>query len=195
MNSSIQSKNEQNTQKSVKKRKNYKGYIKETVVFAMLASMMFASKLIMEVLPNIHLLGMLTMTLTVTYRLKALIPLYVYVALQGLYTGFSAWWVPYLYVWTMLWALTMLVPKKIPKVAAGIIYPMLCSLHGFAFGILYAPGQALMFGLNFKQTLAWIAAGFPFDVIHGIGNIFTGLLVLPFSILLTKLSKKIGIIN
>ena len=89
----------------------------------------------------------------------------------------------------------MLIPRKIPKVATGIIYPILCSLHGFAFGILYAPGQALMFGYNFEETLAWIAMGLAFDITHGISNIFTGLLVLPFSELLKKLSKKIGIID
>ena len=161
----------------------------------MLGSVMFASKLIMEVLPNIHLLGMLTMALTVTYRLKALIPIYVYVMLQGLYSGFNAWWFPYIYVWTVLWGVTMLIPRKTPKVVAGIIYPILCSLHGFAFGILYAPGQALMFGYNFEETLAWIATGLAFDITHGISNIFTGLLVLPFSALLIKLSKKIGIID
>jgi energy-coupling factor transport system substrate-specific component len=191
MNSSTQSNNEKKAS-VIKKRKRL---IKELVVFAMLGSMMFASKLIMEVLPNIHLLGMLTITLTVTYRWKALIPLYIYVMLQGLYAGFNAWWFPYVYVWTVLWALAMLIPRRTPKVIAGIIYPILCSLHGFAFGILYAPGQALMFGYNFEETLAWIATGIAFDITHGIGNIFTGLLVLPFSELLKKLSRKIGIID
>ena len=150
----------------------------------MLGSVMFASKMIMEVLPNIHLLGMLTMALTVTYRFKALIPLYIYVMLQGLYSGFNAWWFPYIYVWTVLWGLTMLIPRKIPRMVRGIIYPILCSLHGYAFGILYAPGQALMFGYIFEETLAWIAMGLAFDITHGISNIFTGLLVLPFSELL-----------
>ena len=169
--------------------------IKELVVFAMLGSIMFVSDLMMEVLPNIHLLGMLIMAFTVTYRVKALIPIYVYVMIQGVYAGFAAWWVPYLYVWTVLWVFAMLIPRKIPKVAAGIIYPILCSLHGFAFGILYAPGQALMYGLDFKGMLAWIVAGIGFDITMGISNIFAGLLVLPFSKLLAKLSKKIGIID
>ena len=195
MNSSIQSKSEQKTQKTSPKRKNHTRMIKELVVFAMLGSIMFASDLLMEILPNIHLLGMLIMAFTVTYRVKALIPIYIYVMLQGVYAGFSLWWIPYLYVWTILWALTMLIPKKTPKVVASIVYPAICALHGFAFGILYAPGQALMFGLDFKQTLAWVAAGFPFDIIHGVSNIFTGLLVLPFSLLLTKLSRKIGMID
>ena len=65
---------------------------------------MFCSKVIMEALPNIHLLGMLTMVYTLTFRWKALIPIYIYVFLNGLYAGFNVWWVPYLYIWTVLWA-------------------------------------------------------------------------------------------
>ena len=154
----------------------------------MLGTLMYCSKVIMSVLPNIHLLGMLTMTYTVAYRAKALIPIYIYVILDGLFSGFNFWWLPYLYIWTILWAITMLLPKKMPLKIAAIVYPIICALHGFAFGTLYAPAQALMFGLNFEQTVAWIIAGIPFDVIHGVSNIFTGMLVIPFSELIKKLS-------
>ena len=151
---------------------------------------MFCSKLLMEFLPNVHLLGMFTILLTVVYRFKALIPIYVYVFLNGLYSGFNFWWVPYLYIWTVLWGLTMLIPKKTPKPLAAILYPFICSLHGFAFGILYAPAQALMFNLSFKQMIVWIGAGATFDVIHGISNFIAGLLVMPLSRLLLRLEKR-----
>jgi len=164
--------------------------IREMVVFAMLGTVMFCSKIIMEILPNIHLLGMLTMTYTVVFRKKALIPIYIYVAINGLYAGFSMWWMPYLYVWTILWGITMLLPQKIPKALKCILYPAVCGLHGVAFGTLYAPAQAFMFGLNFEQTVAWIAAGLPWDLLHGIGNLFAGMLILPLSDLLGKLMKK-----
>ena len=154
----------------------------------MLGTLMYCSKVIMSVLPNIHLLGMLTMTYTVVYRAKALIPIYIYVMLDGLFSGFNFWWLPYVYIWTILWAITMLLPKKMSLKIAGIVYPIICALHGFAFGTLYAPAQALMFGLNFEQTIAWIIAGIPFDAIHGVSNIFTGMLVVPFSELMKKLS-------
>ena len=72
------------------------------IVFAMLGTIMFCSKILLEVLPNIHLLGMLTMTYTVVFRRKALIPIYIYVMLNGLYAGFNIWWIPYLYIWTIL---------------------------------------------------------------------------------------------
>jgi len=161
-------------------------------VFAMLGTLMFCSKIIMEVLPNIHLLGMLTMVYTIAFRRKALLPIYVYVMINGLYAGFSMWWIPYLYIWTVLWALTMLIPRRISKKAAAIVYPLICGLHGLAFGTLYAPTQALMFGLNLEQTLAWITVGFPWDVVHAVGNVAAGLLILPFSELMKKLYERLN---
>ena len=155
----------------------------------MLGALMFCSKIIMEALPNIHLLGMFTVVYTVVFRRKALIPIYIYVFLNGLFAGFSAWWVPYLYVWTLLWGATMLIPRRLPKKALAVIYSAICCLHGLCFGILYAPVQALMYGFDFNQTLAWIAAGFTFDIIHGIGNLAAGLLIMPVSELLFKLVR------
>lgn len=163
--------------------------IRAIVIFGMLGSLMFASKIIMEVLPNIHLVGMLTMLYTVVYRAKALIPIYVYIMINGLYAGFSTWWVPYLYVWTVLWGMTMLIPKNIKPNVARIVYPAVCALHGFAFGTIYAPGQALLFGYDLKMTLAWIAAGLGFDAIMGVSNIFAGMLVRPLSQVLFKLER------
>lgn len=155
----------------------------------MLGTLMFCSKVIMEVLPNIHPIGMLTMTYTLAFRKKALIPIYVYVLANGLYAGFSAWWLPYLYIWTVLWAITMLLPQKISRKTKRVLYPIVCCIHGLAFGTLYAPAQALMFGFNFKQTILWIIAGFPWDVVHGIGNLFIGMLILPLSEVLNRLKK------
>jgi len=159
-------------------------------VFAMLGAIMFVSKLVMEFLPNVHLIGALTMIYTIVYRAKALIPLYVFVFLTGLYGGFGLWWIPYLYVWTVLWAVTMLLPKKMKPRIAVPVYMVVCALHGLLFGVLYAPSQALLFGLNFKQMIAWVAAGFPFDVIHAVGNFVVATLVLPLSRTLGKLEGR-----
>lgn len=164
----------------------------ELAVFAMFAALMFCSKKVMEFLPNIHLLGMFTMLLTVVYRSRALIPIYLYVLLEGLFGGFTLWWMPYLYIWTVLWGITMLLPRNMSKKTAAIVYPVVCGLHGLLFGILYAPAQALLFHLDFRAALAWIAAGLPFDAVHAAGNVVTGLLVLPLRGVLQKLKKRAG---
>ena len=155
----------------------------------MLGTVMFVSKILMEGLPNIHMLGMFTMTYTVVFRRKALIPIYVYVLLNGIYAGFSLWWFPYLYIWTILWAVTMVLPRSMSKRAACIVYPLVCCLHGLSFGTLYAPANALIMHLSFKATLAWIVSGLPWDLVHGIGNLVFGFLVLPLSELLKKLNR------
>ena len=155
----------------------------------MLGTIMFVSKIVMEALPNIHLLGTLTMTYTVVYRKKALIPLYVYVFLNGLYAGFSLWWVPYLYIWTILWGITMLLPQKMPRAVSCVVYPLVCGVFGILFGILYAPAQAIMFNLDFNGMIAWIMSGVPFDLLSALGNAVTGLLIVPLSELLLRLER------
>ena len=156
----------------------------------MLGTIMYISKIIMEFLPNIHLLGVLTVVYTIVYRRKALIPIYIYVMLNGLFAGFNMWWVPYTYIWTLLWGITMLLPQNMPKKIAIPVYCLVCGLHGFLYGTLYAPAQALMFGLNFNQTVAWVISGIPFDIIHGVSNLALGFLIVPLSELLTKFSNK-----
>ena len=163
--------------------------VREMAVFSMLGALMFASKMLMEVAPNIHLLGVFTIAFTVVYRAKALYPIYIYVLLNGIFAGFGTWWIPYIYIWAVLWGITMLLPKKMPKPVAVVVYSLVNALHGYGFGILYAPAQALLFGLNFKGMLAWIVAGFPFDVIHGTSNLICGLLIVPIVLVLQQLER------
>jgi energy-coupling factor transport system substrate-specific component len=156
----------------------------------MFGAMMFCSKFIMEGLPNIHPVAMFVILLTVVYRSRALIPIYIYVILDGLRWGFGIAWLPYLYIWLILWGAAMLLPRSAPRWLKVIVYPVVAMLHGLLFGILYAPAQAVLFGLNFKQTIAWVIAGFPYDVLHGVGNLVMALLVLPLSELLFRLERK-----
>ena len=152
---------------------------REVAVFAILGAIMYASKMIMEIAPNVHLLGTFVIAFTLVYGKKALYPIYVFVLLTGVYAGFATWWVPYLYLWTVLWGVTMLLPKNMPKRIKPLVYMMVCAMHGFLYGILYAPAQAFFFGLNWEGTIAWIMTGLPWDFLHGISNFFCGMLILP----------------
>ena len=139
---------------------------REVAIFGMLGALMYASKVFMELLPNVHLLGVFTISFTLVYRKKALYPIYTYVLLNGLFAGFATWWIPYLYLWTILWGVTMLLPQKIPKKIQPIVYMIVNACHGFLFGTLYAPAQAILFGLSFKGMIAWIIAGLPWGFVH-----------------------------
>ncbi len=162
---------------------------RDTVVFAMLGGITFVSYLLMQGLPNIHLVGMFTMVFTLVYRKRALAPIYVYVMLSGLINGFGVAWMPYLYIWTILWGVTMLLPKNMPRKIAYVVYPVVCALHGLLFGLLYLPAQVIMFNLSFDAAVAWLLAGLSFDAVHGAGNFVFGFLIIPLSELLKKLDK------
>lgn len=166
--------------------------LRELVTFSMLGTLMTISKFLTEFLPNVHLLGVLVITYTVVYRAKALYPLYVFVFLTGLIYGFPLWWIPYLYLWTVLWGAAMLLPKTMPRKLCPIVYMVLCSLHGLLYGTLYAPAQALLFGLNWQEMVTWIVAGLPWDMIHGVSNLFAGILIYPLVLLLRKIERRAG---
>lgn len=163
--------------------------VRETAVFGMLGALMYGSKIIMEVAPNIHLLGVFTIAITVVYRKKALYPIYTYVLLNGMFSGFATWWIPYLYLWTVLWAVTMLLPQNMPKAVKPIVYMIVNACHGFLYGTLYAPAQALLFGLSFEAMIAWIIAGLPWDFIHGVSNFFCGMLIVPIITVLRRMER------
>lgn len=164
--------------------------IRETAVFAMLGAVMYCSKMIMEVAPNVHLLGAFTVAFTVVYRKKALYPIYVFIFITGLMNGFATWWLPYLYIWAALWGAAMLLPQNVPEQWKPLMYMSVSAAHGFLYGTLYAPAQALLFGLDFHGMIAWIIAGLPWDAVHGVSNFLCGVLIWPLVKLLQKIEKQ-----
>ena len=99
---------------------------------------------------------------------------------------------PYLYVWTILWGMVMLLPKKMPKWLAPIVYALVCGLHGFGFGFWWIPSQMALMGFSFEQALIWWQFGFfTADVPHGIGNLVGSTLIIPLVTLIRKLDRRI----
>ena len=165
------------------------------IVCVMLGDIMYISDILMDFLPNVHVVGVLTVVATIVFREYALISVYVYAFLNGLFSGFAPWWVGYLYVWTILWGLTMLVPRGLGKKAREILYIAICTLHGLVFGALYIPVQAAFFSSDPTYLKAWWAIGFvTADVYHTVGNLIFGiLLIYPLSELLLKLRQRVNL--
>ena len=157
----------------------------------MLGALMYASKALMELFPNVHLLGVFVIAFTVVYRKKALYPIYIYVFINGIVAGFATWWIPYLYLWTVLWGVVMLLPRNMSNKMQTIVYMIVCAAHGFLFGTLYAPAQAILYGLDFKGMIAWIVAGLPWDFVHGVSNFFCGILIMPIISVLRMAQKNV----
>lgn len=162
---------------------------KDLTIFSMLSGIMYLSKVFMEWIPNVHLIGVFIIVNTIVYKKRALIPLYVYVFILGATNGFSPWWIPNLYIWFILWGMAMMVPKNLTKSVKIGVYMSVCGLHGLFYGCMYAPFQAWMFGLSWDGMIAWIIAGLPFDITHGISNFLVGIIIIPLAQILEKLAN------
>ncbi len=165
--------------------------LKDIVILALLSALMCVGDFSMEWLPNVHFVGVLIVVTTVVYRKYAICPIFVYWIVLGFVEGFTFWWLPKLYVWALLWGAVMLIPKRLKQRTKNILYVAACSLHGFlSFGVLYAPAQALIAGLDFKGMLAWIVVGLPFDITQCVGNLVLGsLLIYPMTKILKRTDK------
>ena len=153
--------------------------LRESIILALLGALMFCSKLITEAIPNVHFLAMFTMAYTVVFRRKAIYAILVFIMLTGLFYGFGIWWLPYFYLWPILWAVTLLLPRNLKPIHATPMYMAVGFFHGLLYGTMYAPFQAIVFGLNFQKMLAWIVAGLPWDLIHAVGNLCAATLTVP----------------
>lgn len=160
-------------------------------VFGLMGALLYVARQAMSALPNIHLTGVFIVVLTVVYRRQALYPLYTFILMEGLFGGFNTWWLPYLYIWTVLWGAVMLLPRNMKPRTAAFAYALVCAAHGFLYGILYAPAHALISGLDWAGMLAWIAYGFPYDLIHGCSNLVCGIMIMPLVKVVQRMDKAI----
>ena len=175
----------------VSRRKKALLTIYEIAVFGMLGALMMVSDILMNIIPNVHLVGVMIVVITLVYRQKALFPIYVYVLLIGLVEGAGLWFT-YCYVWAILWGMVMLLPKRMPGWLATVVYAVVCGLHGFGFGFLWIPSQMALMGFSFEQALVWWQFGFiTADVPHGIGNVVGSLLTVPLISLIRKLDRRV----
>lgn len=167
----------------------------EMTAFALFAALIFMCDFALDLAMNVELVSTLMMTFTVVYRRRALIPIYLYIFLYLCVYGFSVYNAVYLYIWLVLWGVTMLLPRRMPTGVACVVYPLVCGLFGLSFGALYAPGWALAAGLSFRNMVRWWQMGIPADIIHAVGNVAFGMLVLPLSLLLLRLDKRLHKLN
>lgn len=164
--------------------------VRETCLFGLLGALIYASKAILAIIPNVHLVGVFIVAITVVYRKKAIFAIYVFVLLSGLLDGFGVWWFSYLYIWLPLWGVVMILPKDMKIGVKTVVYMCVCSAHGFLYGLMYMPVQAIITGLSMEALRAWFIAGLPYDLIHGVSNFFCGLLICPIISALNEIEKK-----
>lgn len=146
------------------------------------SAILLGVQLAFSFLPNIELVSLLIILYTRHLRYRALPVIYVFVLLEGLVFGFGIWWIMYLYIWAVLFGLTMLLRKN--QFLVG--WALLSGGFGLCFGALGSIPYLFLSGP--QAAFAWFVAGIPFDITHGVGNIFVCLaLFKPLDYLLERM--------
>ena len=156
----------------------------EIVLLGMLGAIAYVGQVALSFLPNIEVVSILFLVYTKIFGKKALFPIYVFVLLEGIFWGFGSWWIMYLYVWAVLWGITMLLRRN----DSAVFWAVINGAFGLVFGALCSIAQGVMFGIG--SGFAYFISGIPFDIVHCIGNFLTALfLYKPLTILLSKVMK------
>lgn len=155
-------------------------------LMAMLGVILVVSKEALVFLPNVELISLLTILFTLVFKKTAVGSVAVFLLLEGLLYGFGLWWLMYLYIWPLLAVLTWL----FRWMKRNWQWAVFAGIFGLAFGSLCSLVYLPIGGIS--MTLAWIASGLYFDVIHGIANFLLALvLYYPLRAVMDKLNSQL----
>ena len=145
--------------------------VKDLVLIALLSALLLVSQVGLAFLPNVEVVSLLIILYTLFFKKKTLYIIYIFALMEGLIYGFGIWWFMYLYVWTILWGITLLFREE----RNPVIWAFISGFFGLCFGMLCSVPYFITGGV--KMGLAWIASGLMADIIHGIGNFFVALIL------------------
>lgn len=167
--------------------KSSKLNLREVVLFGVLGALTFALQVVMAPFPNIEPVSLLVMLFAAVFGWKALYPVYIFVAMEILFYGFSLWNVYYLYIWAILVVAVIVLRKS----EHPLIWALVSAVFGLFFGALCGIVDIFIGGFAYASS-KWIS-GIPFDITHCIGNfVIAALLFVPLRKLLTRLYNKLN---
>lgn len=134
------------------------------VTMGFLSAILLLGQLGMAFLPNIEPVTFLIIVYTLIYRKKVFYIIYTFVILEGLIYGFGIWWFSYLYIWTILACIVLLMQKK----ESAAVWSIVAGAYGLSFGLLCSIPYFISGGIG--GGLSYYLMGIPYDIIHCIGN-------------------------
>jgi energy-coupling factor transport system substrate-specific component len=159
--------------------------IKDIALIGMMSAILVAVQVALSFLPNIELVSILIIIYTLVFGRKALYIIYVFVAVEGIIYGIGLWWINYLYVWTVLFLIAMLLRKQ----HSPYIWAIISGFYGLTFGALCAIPNLFLSGIG--SAISYWLAGIPFDILHAIGNFVVALLLFhPLYYIMDKINRK-----
>ncbi len=160
--------------------------VRDMVICGIFAAVLFVAQIALAVLPNIEIVSLLVIVYTLVFERKTIPIIYAFALLEGLVYGFGIWWIMYLYVWTILYAIVRCFRNN----ENALFWAVIGGFYGLGYGVLCSIPYFLTGGTG--VGIAWWIRGIPYDIIHGVGNfIVIFLLFKPIYISLKKMYYRI----
>jgi energy-coupling factor transport system substrate-specific component len=158
----------------------------------MLASLLIAVQVGLAFLPNIELVSLLIIVYTMVLRKKTIYIISVFILIEGILYGFGLWWINYLYIWLILYFITIILAKT--KLA--FFWAIISGAYGLAFGALCAIPYLFIGSVDgsilggLQMAFSYWVSGIPFDITHGVANFIIALVLYkPLYMLLSHIVK------
>lgn len=137
-------------------------------------------------LPNVEIVSLLVILYALLLGRQAFLVVYASVLLEGCLYGFGLWWVSYLYVWSILAGIALVLRRM---EAPALFWAVVSGFFGLGFGALCALPYLVTGGP--AAALSYWLAGLGFDLVHCIGNFLVCLLLFrPLHRLLEQLLRR-----
>lgn len=145
----------------------------------------FVLQVAMGFLPNIEPVTLLFIVYTLVFGRKVLLMIYTFALLEGIFYGFGIWWVNYMYVWTILAAVTWLCRKQ----TSALFWAILAGVFGISFGALCSIPYFFIGGPS--AAFAYWISGLVYDIPHCLGNVALCLVLYkPIRSVLEKMTQR-----
>ena len=143
---------------------------KRATYIAAMTAIILVSKEALSSIANVEPVTLLVCLFTVHFGFDTLYAIYVFALVEGMIYGFHPlWWIPYLYVWTIL----SLIAHAFRKETSPLLWAGLMGIYGLCFGFLcsmpyFAIGQ-------WSMGFTYFVSGLGFDLVHCVANFCIGL--------------------
>lgn len=138
--------------------------IRQITTLGLCTALIFGVQVALAPLANVELVSLLVILYALHFGRRALFILYIFALLEGLFYGFGLWWIMYLYVWPILWLISMLLRRQ----RNSMVWALVAAVFGLSFGFMCAFPYLVTGG--WAMALSWWIAGIPYDLIHCVSN-------------------------
>ena len=140
---------------------------KDIALMGVMLAIIEIAKFSLSFIAGVELVTLLFIVYTLFFKKKMIYLLPAFLLIEGVLNGFGIWWFMYVYIWTILVFITYLFRKN----KSILFWSILSGLFGLSFGLLCCPVYIVTNGI--QTAITWWIAGIPTDIVHGISNFIT----------------------